>query len=43
MEMMVRVARGLGDLRPEVVFVGGAVVELLVTVARWMAEARAEI
>lgn len=30
-EMMVQVARGLGDLRPEVVFVGGAVVELLVT------------
>lgn len=30
-EMLVRVARGLGDLRPEVVFVGGAVVELFVT------------
>ena len=30
-EMLVQVARGLGDLRPEVVFVGGAVVELFVT------------
>ena len=30
-EMLVRVARGLGDLRAEVVFVGGAVVELFVT------------
>ena len=30
-EMLIQVARGLGDLRPEVVFVGGAVVELFVT------------
>jgi len=30
-EMLIQVARGLGDLCPEVVFVGGAVVELFVT------------
>jgi hypothetical protein len=30
-EMLIQVARGLGDLRPEVVFVGGAVVEMFVT------------
>ena len=30
-EMLIQVARGLGDLRPEVVFVVGAVVEMFVT------------
>ena len=33
-EMRVQVARGLADLRPEVVCVGGEVVELFVTTPR---------